>query len=76
MSFKSRYRLTPGPLSEKKICSKCEINNMKITQRVRKILSNYESDNPGSKTNLARILMTGKLAGTGKMLILTVDQGW
>ena len=49
---------------------------MKVTQRVRKILSCYEADNPGSKTNLARILMTGKLAGTGKMVILPVDQGW
>ena len=49
---------------------------MKVTQRVRKILSWYESDNPGTKTTLARILMTGKLAGTGKMVILPVDQGW
>ena len=49
---------------------------MKVTQRVRKILSWYESDNPGTKTNLARILMTGKLAGTGKIVILPVDQGW
>ena len=49
---------------------------MEVTQRVRKILSWYESDNPGTKTNLARILMTGKLAGTGKMVILPVDQGW
>ncbi|NNE83613.1 MAG: class I fructose-bisphosphate aldolase [Alphaproteobacteria bacterium] len=49
---------------------------MKVTQKVRKILSYYEADNPGTKTNLARILMTGKLAGTGKMVILPVDQGW
>jgi class I fructose-bisphosphate aldolase len=49
---------------------------MKVSQRVRKILSWYESDNPGSKKNLAHILMTGKLAGTGKMVILPVDQGW
>ena len=49
---------------------------MRVTQRVRKILSWYESDNPGTKTNLARILMTGKLAGTGKMVILPVEQGW
>ena len=49
---------------------------MKVTQRVRKILAHYESDNPGTKTNIARILMTGKLAGTGKMVILPVDQGW
>ncbi len=49
---------------------------MKITQKVKKILSHYECDNVGTKTNLARILMSGKLAGTGKMIILPVDQGF
>ena len=49
---------------------------MKMTPRVRKILSHYESDNPGTKTNLARILMQGRLAGTGKLVILPVDQGF
>ena len=49
---------------------------MKITAEVKKILSYYESDNPGTKTNLARILMSGKLGGTGKMVILPVDQGF
>ncbi|MGF1640730.1 MAG: class I fructose-bisphosphate aldolase [Rhodospirillales bacterium] len=49
---------------------------MKVTQKVKKILANYESDNPGTKANLARILCTGKLAGTGKMVILPVDQGF
>jgi class I fructose-bisphosphate aldolase len=49
---------------------------MRITQKVRKILDCYESDNPGTKTNLARILMHGKLGGTGKLLILPVDQGF
>ncbi len=49
---------------------------MKITQRVKKILANYESDNPGTKTNLARLLMHGRLGGTGKMVILPVDQGF
>ncbi len=49
---------------------------MKVTQRVRKILSLYESDNPGTKTNLARILMQGRLGGTGKLVILPVDQGF
>ncbi len=49
---------------------------MKITRKVQKILSYYESDNPGSLTNLARILMNGKLAGSGKMVILPVDQGF
>lgn len=49
---------------------------MKISTQVKKILSCYESDNAGTKANLARILMHGKLAGTGKMLILPVDQGF
>jgi len=49
---------------------------MQLTERVRTILSHYESDNPGSKANLARILMQGKLGGTGKLVILPVDQGF
>ena len=49
---------------------------MKMTPRVRKILSHYESDNPGTKSNLARIMMQGRLAGTGKLVILPVDQGF
>src|SRR5580698_3511612 len=49
---------------------------MQVTERVKKILSHYESDNPGTKGNLARILMQGKLGGTGKLLILPVDQGF
>ena len=49
---------------------------MKVTQRVRKILSNYESDNPGTKANLARILMHGRLGGSGRLVILPVDQGF
>jgi class I fructose-bisphosphate aldolase len=49
---------------------------MRITQRVRKILDHYESENPGTKANLARILMQGKLGGSGKLVILPVDQGF
>lgn len=49
---------------------------MKITRTVRRILDNYESDSPGVKANLARILMQGKLGGTGKLVILPVDQGF
>jgi len=45
------------------------------TDRVREILSWYASDNPGVKANLYRMLNTGRLAGTGKMVILPVDQG-
>lgn len=49
---------------------------MKITPKVKAILDCYESDNPGTKANLARMLMHGKLGGTGKMVILPVDQGF
>ncbi|HEY4548376.1 MAG TPA: class I fructose-bisphosphate aldolase [Pedomonas sp.] len=49
---------------------------MKVTKRVKDILSWYETDNAGTKANLARILSTGKLGGTGKMVILPVDQGF
>jgi|RhiMetStandDraft_8_1073273.scaffolds.fasta_scaffold64935_1 class I fructose-bisphosphate aldolase len=41
--------------------------------RVREILSWYGSDNPGTLTNLARMLNHGRLAGSGKMVILPVD---
>ncbi|MCB0413235.1 MAG: class I fructose-bisphosphate aldolase [Bdellovibrionales bacterium] len=47
-----------------------------MTPRVREILSWYGSDNPGVLTNLARIMNHGRLAGTGKMVILPVDQGF
>lgn len=47
-----------------------------MTEAVQKILSWYESDNPGVKTNLARLLYQGKLGGTGKLIILPVDQGF
>jgi class I fructose-bisphosphate aldolase len=49
---------------------------MPSTDRVKQILSFYGSDNPGTKTNLYRMLMHGTLAGTGKMVILPVDQGF
>src|ERR1700704_5678601 len=48
----------------------------KTTDRVRQILSWYASDNPGVQNNLARLLNHGTLAGTGKMVILPVDQGF
>lgn len=44
--------------------------------RVQDILSWYSSDNAGTKTNLARILRSGKLGGSGKLVILPVDQGF
>lgn len=47
---------------------------MTLTPKVKAILNQYESDNHGTKTNLARLLNAGKLGGTGKMVILPVDQ--
>ncbi len=47
-----------------------------MTDRVREILSWYSHRNSGVRTNLYRMLMTGKLAGTGKFVILPVDQGF
>jgi len=47
-----------------------------ITERTREILSWYGSDSPGTLTNLARMLSAGTLGGSGKMVILPVDQGF
>jgi class I fructose-bisphosphate aldolase len=49
---------------------------MAYSDRVKQILSWYTSDNPGTLTNLARLMNTGTLAGTGKLVILPVDQGF
>ena len=46
-----------------------------MQDRIREILSWYGSDNPGTLTNLARLLNHGALGGTGKLVILPVDQG-
>ena len=47
-----------------------------MTPRVREILSWYGADNVGVLTNMARMLNHGKLKGTGKLVILPVDQGF
>src|SRR5438067_2028417 len=47
-----------------------------MTERVREILSWYRSDNPGTLTNLSRLLNHGRLGGTGRLVILPVDQGF
>lgn len=49
---------------------------MRTTKTVQNILRNYEGETPGVKANLARILMEGRLGGTGKLIILPVDQGF
>jgi len=46
------------------------------TRTVDQIMDNYRSDEPGVRANLYRMLNTGRLAGTGKMVILPVDQGF
>jgi len=47
-----------------------------MTKRVREILSWYDSENAGVRSNLARMMNHGRLAGTGKFVILPVDQGF
>ncbi len=47
-----------------------------MTERVREILSWYASDTPGTRTNIARLLNHGRLGGTGRLVILPVDQGF
>lgn len=51
-------------------------NFIPMKPRVREILNWYGADNPGVLTNLARMLNHGRLAGTGKLVILPVDQGF
>ena len=47
-----------------------------MTPQVQAILDKYEGTSPAVKTNIARILMQGRLGGTGKVIILPVDQGF
>lgn len=47
-----------------------------MNDRIREILSWYGSDNPGTRTNLARLLGHGTLGGSGRLVILPVDQGF
>jgi class I fructose-bisphosphate aldolase len=47
-----------------------------MSDRVEAILANYAGENPGVIGNLRRLMHTGRLAGTGKMVILPVDQGF
>ena len=47
-----------------------------MTKRVKEILGYYDSENPGVRANLARFLNHGRLAGTGRLVILPVDQGF
>ena len=47
-----------------------------MSEHVKEILGWYRSENPGVLTNLARLLNHGRLAGTGKLIIYPVDQGF
>ncbi|MBN1666058.1 MAG: hypothetical protein JW862_03190 [Anaerolineales bacterium] len=47
-----------------------------MKNNIQEILSWYRSENPGVLTNMARLLNQGRLAGTGKLVILPVDQGF
>jgi class I fructose-bisphosphate aldolase len=46
------------------------------TDAVRRVLGNYDGERPGVKASLARLLMHGRMGGSGKLVILPVDQGF
>jgi len=47
-----------------------------MSQAVEAILANYAGETPGVIANLRRLMNSGSLAGTGKFVILPVDQGF
>jgi fructose-bisphosphate aldolase, class I len=47
-----------------------------MSQAVEAILANYAAETPGVIANLRRLMNSGSLAGTGKFVILPVDQGF
>lgn len=47
-----------------------------MSDRIREILGWYRGENPGVLTNLSRLLSHGRLGGTGRMIMLPVDQGF
>lgn len=49
---------------------------MRITEPVRRILDFYDGERPGVKANLARLLLHGRTGGSGKLIVLPVDQGF
>ena len=48
----------------------------RVPERVKEILSWYRSDSNAVLNNLHKLLMSGSLAGTGKLVIFPVDQGF
>jgi class I fructose-bisphosphate aldolase len=49
---------------------------MQIPEPVKRVLGWYDGESPGVKANLARLLMHGSLGGSGKLMVLPVDQGF
>lgn len=47
-----------------------------LSQKTNEILSHFSLENPGVRKNIATLLEHGCLKGTGKMVILAVDQGF
>jgi len=47
-----------------------------MSEVVERILAGYAGENPGVLGNLRRMLNTGRIAGSGKLVILPVDQGF
>lgn len=47
-----------------------------MSKRVKEILSWYSNENAGTLNNMARMMNHGRLGGTGKFVILPVDQGF
>jgi len=47
-----------------------------LTPQVREVLGWYDGERAGVKANLARLLMHGRVGGSGKLVILPVDQGF
>lgn len=82
VSRNQRLHTPPHPLaikSKNPIISTIQpehTKTMKITPKISKILEHYDHETPAVRKNLAQILMHGKLAGTGKLVILPVDQGF
>jgi class I fructose-bisphosphate aldolase len=49
---------------------------MRLTRQVKEILSWYESDTPGVRTFLARLLMHARLAGSGNVVLSSLGTRW
>jgi fructose-bisphosphate aldolase, class I len=78
LAWLSRTPVCPGPAGSRTAVTggvNRRMRAMQITPKVKEILSWYEGESPGVKGSLVRLLMHGRLAGSGKLVILPVDQG-